>query len=76
MAVNRVIFSKDKGRMLQEKLKAALVVKFTAAKIKDVQVRGDNTIIIKADLTVAQWTGVKTKLEAKGYFADIDFDFN
>ncbi len=74
MAVNRNIFKKDKGRVLAEKIKAKLSEKFGEAKIKEVRIRGDE-IVITADLTAAQWNGVKTKLQAKGYHADIDFDF-
>ena len=76
MAVNSVVFSKDKGRLLCKKLEAALVSKFGEDKVKNVRINKNGEIRIVADLTAAQWNGVKTRLEEKGYFPDMDFDFN
>ena len=73
MAMKTIEFTKDKARLTSEKLKAKLVDKFGATKIGDVMVRQDR-VMITADLTAAQWDGLKTKLEALGYFMELDLN--
>lgn len=75
MAMNTVLFTRDKAQLTSDKLKAKLVAKFSAAKIGNVSVKSDGRVYIEAELTAAQWMGVKEKLETVGYFMEVDPSF-
>ena len=77
MSMEINVFTKDQGRYLSAKLRAALVAKFGEDKIGQVKISQDgNQISIEANLTITQWNAIKARLDTKGYKPDEEFDFS